>query len=281
MKLKLLILTMVSSWSFAQTPEIAGDLILCPESSGTAYIVNDMAYDSYQWYFKYWFTSGEFQEIPGANGPTFVYDWWTYDQALLKVVVTFEGQTYESNTIQIDSYAWLPISTGFELAENVSINPENGNVMLCEGTSFTVEVFMPYTIVQWFRNDEAIPGATSMQYEVTGPGVYHVEAAPEFCPDNVSSSQGTPMIVEIDTNCGLDVGNPQKTQFAVWPNPTKGTIHLSDSYETVRVVNLAGQVVKIFENPSTTIDVSSLQSGMYLLEAETDGAKSVRKIVVE
>src|SRR6478672_5674323 len=98
----------------AQAPTISGDTMLCPNTSGTASITTDMPYDSYQWYWRYWFTSDPFVAISGADAASFTYDWFTYDQAQLKVVVTLNGQTYESNVIQIDSYAWVGLTVGFE-----------------------------------------------------------------------------------------------------------------------------------------------------------------------
>jgi len=35
-------------------------------------------------------------EIAGANGASFTYDWDSYDQKLIKVVVTRNGDTFES-----------------------------------------------------------------------------------------------------------------------------------------------------------------------------------------
>src|SRR5690606_14364282 len=117
MKLKLSFLLMFLSLSqlFGQAPVISGDTMMCPYTNGTASVVGSQTYDSYQWYFKYWFLSDEFQPIEGATNSAFTYDWMTYDQAVFKVEVTLGGQTYTSNEIQIDSYNWVPMSVSFEL----------------------------------------------------------------------------------------------------------------------------------------------------------------------
>src|SRR5690606_6853911 len=113
-----------------------GDVMLCPDSNGTASVTSTTVYDTYQWYYKYWFTSDEFQAIDGADSATFTYDWDTYDQALLKVVTTLDGTTYESNTIQIDSYNWASLFLSYELGENVTFDSDTEVFTLCEGTSF-------------------------------------------------------------------------------------------------------------------------------------------------
>ena len=111
----------------AQTPQIEGDTMLCPWTDGTASVVNEQEYDSYQWYSKFWFTDDDFVAIDGANQASFTYDWYNYDQSLFKVVVTLDGETYESNTIQIDSYAWAGFVVGAELNDNVTTDPNTGD----------------------------------------------------------------------------------------------------------------------------------------------------------
>ena len=265
----------------AQAPVITGDLLLCPESNGTAYIVNDTPYDSYQWYWKYWFTSDPFVPIPGATGPSFTYDWQTYDQALLKVVATIDGQSFESNTIQIDSYAWVGLTVGLEDTPNISINPENGNVMLCAGTAFSMQVFMPYTIVQWYRNGDTISGATQTELHVNEAGVYHVVAAPGFCPDSTSPS--LPIVVEINDDCALGTGDATSALWRVYPNPVSDQIHFNSRtpIESLSVFDITGQRVMSFapKADSGTLNFSWLASGVYILEAQSGTGVDRIKIV--
>ncbi len=271
--------------AWPQAPTITGDLLLCPNTDGTASITNSQVYDSYTWYWRYWFTSDPYVAIPGANGPSFTYDWMTYDQAQLKVVVTLGGNTYESNVIQIDSYAWVGLTTGFENTPNVSIDNNNGNVLLCQGTGFTLQTYLPYDIVQWYKDGLPIPGATSMELHITEPGSYYVVAAPSFCPDSTSSTEGLPTVVEIDTDCGLGTGHQQETLFSISPNPVKDLVTMSSAQplENVAVYNLMGQ--KVLEQPVQTaspeINLAGLSSGIYLLEAKSGGKSQQMKIIKE
>ncbi|HEY0047152.1 MAG TPA: T9SS type A sorting domain-containing protein [Flavobacterium sp.] len=280
MKTKLsFLLTFVSFYiSLAQAPTIEGDTMLCPNTNGTAGIITDQAYDTYQWYYKYWFTEDPYVAIEGANGPAFTYDWYTYDQALLKVVVTLNGQTFESNTIQIDSYAWVGLTTGFSDAPNISINPENGNVRLCAGTTFTLEVFQPYsTNIRWYRNDVLLEGENSMTLQIHEPGVYHVVASPSFCPDNVSSSAGTPTIVEIDNTCELGVNPVAKSDFKIFPNPATDHLTISiaeNAIDKIEIYSMTGQLLTAHQGSgqkTINIDVNGFSSGIYLLKVEAEG----------
>ena len=189
----------------AQNPVIEGDTMLCPNTNGTASVTNNTEYDTYQWYSKYWFTEDEFVAIDGATSESFTYDWYTYDQSLFKVVVTLGGQTYESNTIQIDSYAWAGLIVMNETEGNVVFDPDNG-YLLCEGGSITNTIQMPYTIVQWYKNDEPIEGATGVSYTITEPGIYHAVAAPAFCP--ASTSTTLPIVVGQNPDCGSNEPTP-------------------------------------------------------------------------
>jgi hypothetical protein len=284
MKIKLLMLLIfIGTYNgFSQTPTIQGDLLLCPNTNGTAFITTDQVYDSYTWYFKYWFVEDPFEAIPGAEDPSFTYDWNTYDQALLKVVVTLDGNTYESNTIQIDSYAWLPITTGFENVPNVSIG-DNGDVLLCEGTGFVLNVYNPYTIVQWYKDGQPIPGADEMQLHINEPGSYYAVAAPAFCP--LSSATSLPTVVLIDTNCELGIDDPDANRkLSLYPNPVRDVLHFSGSQkpEAVAIYNMAGQAVFTGKlSGAQTMSVSSLPSGIYIVKAISNGTSVISKFVKE
>ena len=273
-KLLSLIFLLASIMGNAQTPQITGDTVLCPNSNGTAVVTGSQTYDTYTWYWKYWFTSDEFQVVAGVSEPTFTYDWYTYDQALIKVVVTLNGNTYESNTIQIDSYNWLPIYTGFEDSDNITVAPDSGNVHLCAGTSFELQVFDPFnTNIRWYRDGQFISGANTMILQVTEAGTYYVIALPGICPDNVSSTQGTPTVVVIDDNCNLEIEDPaQLTEVAFYPNPVSTAMHLHLTQPSaISIFNVAGQKVfsGITHNIQHQIDVSMLESGCYYMMVES------------
>jgi hypothetical protein len=269
----------------AQAPTIAGDLLLCPNTTGTASTTTNMAYDTYQWYWKYWFTPDPYVAIAGADDESFTYDWNTYDQALLKLVVTLDGETYESNVLQIDSYAWVGLTMGYqdEPDDNIEFDPDSGNLMLCAGTGFTISVYMPYTVVQWYRNGIPIPGATSMELHVTEAGSYHVVASPGFCPNSTSSTEGLPIVVAIDNNCELGIENPEINLFSSYPNPVSGLLHFTaqSPVETLTIFNMTGQrVLALYpEVVSGDADLSALASGMYLLEVRSNGKTQRLKII--
>ncbi|NHN24566.1 T9SS type A sorting domain-containing protein [Flavobacterium jejuense] len=292
MKKFLLLLIFISglSTSFSQNPQIQGDLMLCPWTNGTATVMNQ-TYDTYQWYYKYWFTSDNYVAISGADQASFTYDWYTYDQALLKVVVTLGTDTFESNEIQIDSYAWSSLIIVNEINETVSVDNFNGNFLLCQGGSFNNTINSPYnTNIQWYKDGLPIPGATTISYVITEPGNYYVEASPDFCPNSSSNNQGMSMVVEWDTNCTLSTNSPTALNNAItiYPNPVAHTLTLGITKNSIinsySIIDASGKVLiqqKVLLSNNATIDVSNLSNGFYILKLESDSGEAIKKFIKE
>ena len=199
------------SWAArAQNPTIEGDIMMCPYTNGTASITNDTQYDTYQWYSKYWFTNDPYVAIDGATSASFTYDWLTYDQSLLKVVVTKNGQTFESNAIQIDSYQWSGLLIMNELQGNVHFEYNEETLeswyVMCTGAKIVQTVLEPFVTAQWYKDGQPIPGATSLTYVITEPGAYNVVAGVAVCPDATSTSQVLNVIASDD--CGPSTPSP-------------------------------------------------------------------------
>lgn len=282
-KLLKLMLLLVSVNVFSQAPVIEGDLLLCPWTDGTASVTNQ-TYDTYQWYSKFWFTEDEFVAIDGATSSTFTYDWYTYDQSLFKVVAIINGTSYESNTIQIDSWNWTSIFTQFELNEYATSDTNSDSILLCDGGSFDISINNPpfNASIQWFKDGEVIVGATESTYTITEPGNYVVSAAPSFCPNNTSTSFGLNVIANNDCNLGID--NPNQGSSVVYPNPATGVINFNSNlgdFEKYNIVDMMGKTIlkgKITDI-QTTISIESLANGIYILELVGQNHIASHKII--
>ena len=281
--------TVFSGIVYAQEPIIEGDLMLCPYDDGTAEITNGVEYDSYQWYFKYWFLEeDEFEPIEGATEASFTYDWFTYDQALLKVVVTLDGETYESNELQIDSYAWAGFIIIVEPSEDVIGDPETESYLICEGSTITLTINQPYdTNIQWYKDDEPIEGANEQTYVITEPGSYYGEAAPSFCPDVSNNNAGQATVVVMNPDCVLstpDFGT--ENNFTMYPVPAQNVLNISTSQNTVledyTIADITGKTIATgkFTGTDTSIDVSGFAQGTYIIKA-TSNQNQVTKMFIK
>lgn len=269
MKIKFLLFLFCSLNLFAQNPTIEGDLMLCPNSNGTATITNDVNYETYQWYFKYWFLNDDYQPIENATESSFTYDWYTYDQALLKVVVTLNGETLESNAIQIDSYNWTPIYIQNELNEFVTVDPNDGTLLVCEG--HTVDLNLPPLFsenIVWYNDGVPIEGANSLTYTVTAPGAYTVTASPNICPE--SSNSTNPLYVQF-IDCSLSTPNPElEKNIEIYPNPTPDFIHINkelnaDLNYIITDMNQKTLAKGTLTDQYSKVDMSQLSSGIYMI----------------
>lgn len=256
-------------------PVIDGDLMLCPNTNGTAGTTTNMAYDSYQWYADF-YPYDDFEAIAGATQSTLTYDWMNYDQARLKLIVTLDGETYESNVIQIDSHQWGSMIVVGEVTENVSFNDDDQVWELCDGTSFVNTVNSPYTEnIQWNKDGVPVEGATNSSYTITSAGSYTVTASPVVCPENSATS--LPIVV-VMKNCNMSVANPNAVLFSLYPNPAadKITITNAEAYTTYVIFDVMGKNVMSgsIDTNSSVIDVEILEAGNYVLQLTGDQTKA-------
>lgn len=229
--------------------------------------------------------SDDFVAIEGATESTFTYDWYTYDQALLKVIATLDGVDYESNIIQIDSWAWLPIYFMYELTPDVTFDPETETFALCEGSTFNVQINNPPydTLIQWYNNEVPIEGATSSSYDITTAGSYTASAAPSFCPGN-SSTTGIPIVVTM-VDCTVGVPKIDSKSPKIFPNPAaeRFTIELPENsgFEMFEILDMTGRVlIKDKLNPGFThVSVSDLPEGIYLVKFSGNGNYVTKQLI--
>ncbi|MEW4925457.1 FG-GAP-like repeat-containing protein [Algibacter sp. 2305UL17-15] len=71
----------------------------------------------------------------------------------------------------------------------------------------------------------------------------------------------------------------QNSKYVIHPNPTEGVIHISGlkEFQTISIFNLLGQEVKRFETAQSTVDISGLSKGIYLLKIDTNFAYKLVK----
>lgn len=83
----------------------------------------------------------------------------------------------------------------------------------------------------------------------------------------------------------IDASTEAPHQFSIYPNPANEVLHIDPSVDgtfSVSVFTLSGQLVKQSENNSaaTTMDISDLYEGIYIIETLQDGDRSNSKVVI-
>ena len=73
--------------------------------------------------------------------------------------------------------------------------------------------------------------------------------------------------------------------FTLYPNPAKAVLHLqvknSNAIQSIEIYNIVGQLVLGLPNASSSIDVSSLESGTYFMKINTDNGSTATKFIKE
>jgi hypothetical protein len=100
-----------------------------------------------------------------------------------------------------------------------------------------------------------------------------------------TTTQGNFVIVNFKADDALSVDEFKENELKVYPNPTSDLLYIDSELElsNIKIVNMLGQMVYSEElnNQKSSISLSQLNSGTYLLHLETEYGVQVKKIVKE
>ncbi|WP_070137136.1 T9SS type A sorting domain-containing protein [Crocinitomix algicola] len=90
---------------------------------------------------------------------------------------------------------------------------------------------------------------------------------------------GTHFFENKSINIGIDE-SPESLNLTIFPNPATHTIQIdgdinSQSIELINVMDLNGRTILTFDNKSPLVNVSSLNSGTYILEVQTINGRTI------
>ena len=123
-------------------------------------------------------------------------------------------------------------------------------------------------------------GNTLSFTRVLTPGDYFLKLT---STNPTNTNYQTPYQFNITTTLGVD--DTDLESFVFYPNPVKDILHLDNlSITKASIYSILGQLIetKTFDNTSSNIlDVSNLESGIYLIELENDSQQKTIKIIKE
>ncbi|WP_299457697.1 PKD domain-containing protein [uncultured Microscilla sp.] len=240
-------------------------------------------------------TAGAYKVLVTSNGITVASQ---TIQVLVKSsplpVIQESSGTLSTTVVAGASYQWFKSGTAISGATNSSYTPtscgtytvqtnySNGcsrssasydynNTSLSvsisnQGNTLTASV-NDATTYTWFLNGEAIANATSSTLVATQPGVYKVSIVKSGCPTSSPDFSFDP---------STDLSASLSYQLALYPNPVNKQLRLRFQQKLgnaqFKIFNAQGaQVKSLIERSNTpqhqfTIDVSSLPTGVYLLQ---------------
>lgn len=132
-----------------------------------------------------------------------------------------------------------------------------------------------------YTNDMKISGTKLV---LLGSFVATVDFDPNSGIENVTSQGGNDTyLLSLNETSLLSSEAFEKANISIYPNPVSSVLNLQTELSDFNYViyTIEGKIVKQGKSTisETSVDVSSLTSGIYLVEIESNGTKSVQKII--
>lgn len=188
--------------------------------------------------------------------------------------IAFEGKTKNGYGVVIDDVVVSTTPCEGEVA-NLNAATDNQSVTLTWGES---ENALFYKI---YRNNEFIDSTTQTNYAdvVATSGTYHYCVAAVY-EDGCEIESCIDVAVTIITINEID-----ENSYKIYPNPTRQHVHIEGkNIENIVIYNITGQPVKNNKpngKDKTTINVSNLKSGIYLVQIfNINGETIVKKLTI-
>jgi len=163
----------------------------------------------------------------------------------------------------------------------------NGPTDFCDGDSVTFNAnVIPGNTYQWKKYSNAIPGANSTSYTAKKAGKYKVVITdPNGCARGSNSNN-------VNITCRISDTPTTNKAFNIFPNPASGTVNVEYSTPIkglmdVEVMNLTGQIVyskQVFSEEGVNridIDISSVKTGMYIIQLHSDENRYRAPLIIE
>jgi len=131
---------------------------------------------------------------------------------------------------------------------------------------------------QWLdcnNGNAVINGATSQTFSVTTDGSYACEIVNGCSTDITDCVVMTGVSVETDNKLN---------SLVLYPNPAKNRITIigiESQIQDIRIVNFSGKFVKTESIDNTTINISELPAGIYILQIFTENGLSTQRFIKE
>lgn len=147
------------------------------------------------------------------------------------------------------------------------------------GNIYHVEVELPFTNYTWKAGHQIklyVGGNNAIRYNVNlqNGGTMYVAGDTNVANIQIHHNSANPSrIILPGNNTFLSVEDQDQHSFHVYPNPTSQVLRIKSSmnYDAVLIYDIQGKLMISQSGMEKSIDVSSLESGMYLIQIEING----------
>ena len=138
---------------------------------------------------------------------------------------------------------------------------------------------------QWFKDDVLITNATNNTFTIlntqeSDSGIYHCEITNTIVADLVIERADITLTVD----SSLSINDNDIFEIKTYPNPVKSWLTLDFGIQNnvaVSLIDVNGKIVleQTFNTTLTTIDLSTLSSGLYILNLSSEDKQVTKKII--
>lgn len=148
--------------------------------------------------------------------------------------------------------------------------------------------FAPAHSYQWYKDDVAIPGATTAKYNATDAGVYYVNVFAAYPGCSYWSES-----ITLTADCRLDAAVAESHTIDIYPNPNAGVFTIdmnalhNEGTALITIVNMLGEVVATdmvnYSGASivTDIQLSNIPAGMYTAIVNENGSIAQQQFIIQ
>jgi len=198
------------------------------------------------------FCAGDSVVLHTITGTGFTYQWKSgWNNIPGATAVSYTATTTGAYSVTVtDSFCAV-----MDTAVNVTVNPLPVATITTTGMTLSVGTFSSY---QWYRNNQAIAGATSQSYTATQNGYYYAAVTNSNGCTNNSDTVNV-------SSTGVENLNNGKNGVTIYPNPAQELVSIdAPVVVNVTIRNINGQVV-FAENNVRTANIGRLASGLYMI----------------
>jgi len=225
-------------------------------------------------------STGTYTEAP-ATWTKYTYDLNAYNGQ--GVYLAIQCVSNDAFVFMIDDIEILTSSGGTVTAPvaNFTANPTSGCAPLT--VSFSDQSSNNPTSWSWSFNGATPSFSASPNPTViyNTPGIYSVT----LTASNAGGSNTKTMTNYITVNDCSPVNDNLISKISIYPNPTDGIVNIDipENKATVRISDILGKVVKVanLNSNQSSVDLSSLKSGMYFIEIQLSETKYTSKLTIQ
>ncbi len=212
---------------------------------------------------------------------------------------SFESHFTTAGPIKLDHINYTPLDSVPDPGDEITIKPvliSHGSFLTTERVScnlYCLDTFWASVPDSDFYFGSIEPG--EMVESITKKRKIHIQ---EDCPDSTLLNFRMEIAVDdfiywhdtfqIKVGRGFisgvdDLGSKKQEGIMIFPNPTSNLINITGLIQPadVKLYSIQGQIAKSFQQVQTSIDVSDLPTGLYIVSLKTADNEIIRKRIVK